>query len=186
MATMGRWALAGLALTLLGGCDQARDRLNPPELHVDQAYVRLAANPDQPSALYFTVKGGPRATRLVDIVTPSALRSEMHESVRENGMVAMRALGHVDIPAKGTVRFAPGGKHVMVWGVSQAAITAGRFPVTYVFQNGDNILFDAAIIRADGSRVAAVATSASAPSTADAGSAATNKDATSAKAHAEH
>ncbi len=151
-----RFALAATMLALLAGCERAADAFNPPELHVTKAYVRLADAPDKPSALYFTVNGGDADTRLVDIITPAALRSEMHTSKRDaEGMMAMVELNFADIPRSRRVEFKPGGMHVMVWGIRDGAIKVDRFPVTFVFTNGDNIVFDANFVNPGQSKAAA-------------------------------
>jgi hypothetical protein len=134
---------AVLALTSLAGCNKAADIINPPELYVDRAYVALAANPDAPSALYFTVHGGTSETKLLNVLIDDALRYQMHESVRSNGMTEMKPLEYAVIPAGKDVVFKPGGMHVMVWGISKSAIAANKMPVIFVFQNGDRIEFDA-------------------------------------------
>ncbi len=138
---------AALALTSLAGCNKATDMLNPPALHVDRAYVKLAANPDAPSALYFTVHGGASDTKLLNVLIDSALRYEMHESVTSGGMSDMKKLEYAVIPAGKDVAFKPGGMHVMVWGISKSAIAANKMPVIFVFQNGDRIEFDAQFVK---------------------------------------
>ena len=148
---------AALALTSLAGCNKAADMLNPPELHVDRAYVALAANPDAPSALYFTVHGGARETKLLNVLIDDALRYEMHESVTTGGMSERKPLEYAVIPAGKDVAFKPGGKHVMVWGISQSAIAANKMPVIFVFQNGDRIVFDAQFVKPDEDATAAMA-----------------------------
>ncbi|NCP10341.1 MAG: copper chaperone PCu(A)C [Sphingomonadales bacterium] len=142
--------IAGTALMAVGlaGCDKAAKTLNPPDLHVDRAYVRLAANPDAPSALYFTVHGGAKDTRLLNVLIDYALRYEMHESAKgADGLVTMKKLEYADIPAGEDVKFAPGGKHVMVWGIDPKVIAANKMPVIFVFQNGDRIEFDAQFVQ---------------------------------------
>lgn len=132
-----------LALASLSGCQKAANVLNPPELYVDRAYVALSANLDAPSALYFTVHGGAKDTKLLNVLIDSALRYEMHESVKTGDMTEMKPLEYAVIPAGKDVAFKPGGKHVMVWGISKRVIEANKMPVIFVFQNGDRIEFDA-------------------------------------------
>ncbi len=156
---MTKWAFAVaglLAVASLGGCQKAADALNPPQLYVDKAYVKLAATPNGPAALYFTVHGGDKDTRLLQILIPSALRYEMHRSMAgADGMAGMERLEYADIPAGKDVQFKPGGMHVMVWGIRPAVVDANAMPVTYVFQNGDRIEFSAEFVNPDGSHVVA-------------------------------
>lgn len=118
---------------------------DPDPLYVDQAWVRLSPNADSPSAAYFTVHGGPEAVELRGVTSQAAQRLEMHESLMEGGVMKMRAITSIPVPAGEAVAFAPGGKHVMIWGVNPAARQAGKLPLTLMFSNGDRIVIDAAI-----------------------------------------
>jgi copper(I)-binding protein len=127
----------GSALAL-GACEK-------PPLYVDQAYVRLSPNPQSPSAGYFTVHGGGEAVVLRDVIAEAAVRVEMHDSMKHNGMVMMMPLESVDIPAKAVVRFEPGGRHLMLWNVNPGVAATGKITLTFLFSNGDRILVDAAV-----------------------------------------
>lgn len=130
--------LPALALLALGGCEKA-------PLYVDQAVIRLSPNANAPSAGYFTVHGGSDPVTLRDVTAEAAVRVEMHDSVTTNGMMAMKKLDSVDIPAKTVVKFAPGGKHLMLWTVNPAVAATGKVTLTFIFSNGDRILVDAAV-----------------------------------------
>jgi copper(I)-binding protein len=127
----------GSALAL-GACEK-------PPLYVDQAYVRLSPNPQSPSAGYFTVHGGAEAVVLRDVIAEAAVRVEMHDSMKHNGMMMMMPIDSVDIPAKAVVRFEPGGRHLMLWNVNPAVAATGKITLTFLFSNGDRILVDAAV-----------------------------------------
>ena len=152
-ATISTIALS-LPLTLclaLGACG------DPAPTYVDQVYVRLSPNKDSPSAGYFVAHGGDTATQLRGVLTDYALKVEMHESMSAGGMMKMAPLSSVDIPAKQTVRFAPGGKHLMLWGVNDIAIGRGKMTLTFLLANGDRLPVDAVIQKPDGSSSASPA-----------------------------
>lgn len=128
-----------LALTACG---------DPAPTYIDQAWVRLSPNKDTPSAGYFTVHGGDAATQLRGVLTDYALKVEMHESMDHGGMTMMMPVTSVDIPAKATVAFAPGGKHLMIWGINDTAINRGKMTFTFLLANGDRLLVDAVIQKA--------------------------------------
>ncbi|WP_313809487.1 copper chaperone PCu(A)C [Sphingobium sp.] len=127
---------APLALTACG---------DPAPTYVDQAWVRLSPNKDTPSAGYFVAHGGDAGTQLRGVLTDYALKVEMHESMNHGGMMKMEPLQSVDIPARSTVAFAPGGKHLMLWGVNDTAIARGKMTLTFLLANGDRLLVDAII-----------------------------------------
>jgi copper(I)-binding protein len=132
-------------IAALAGCDQSKP------VYVDGAYIRLSPNPDNPSAGYFTIHGGSKPVTLRAVETDSAVRLEMHESmVMDGGMMDMKSLDTVDVPAGAKVEFKPGGRHVMLWQVNQQAIAAGKVEFKLVFSNGDRLLVDAVVQRPDG------------------------------------
>ncbi|HEY9580177.1 MAG TPA: copper chaperone PCu(A)C [Rhizorhapis sp.] len=130
--------LLGVTL-LLAACAPAK------VLYVDQAWVRLSPNDATPSAGYFTVHGGEEDVRLLSVISPEVLRVEMHESIDKNGVMTMQPIKGVDIPAQGKVTFAPGGKHLMIWGINAAAKTQGKLPFTFIFSNGERIIYEAVL-----------------------------------------
>ena len=118
---------------------------DPAPTYIDQAWVRLSPNKDTPSAGYFVAHGGDAGAELRGVMTDYALKVEMHESVAQGGVMKMKPVDSVDIPAKGTVAFAPGGKHLMLWGVNDTAISRGKMTLTFILSNGDRLLVDAVI-----------------------------------------
>ena len=123
---------------------------DPAPTYIDQAWVRLSPNKDTPSAGYFVVHGGDAATQLRGVLTDYALKVEMHESISHDGMMTMKPVESVDIPAKSTVAFAPGGRHLMLWGVNDTAISRGKMTLTFLMANGDRLLVDAVIRKPGG------------------------------------
>lgn len=129
------------ATAMLAACHQPADWIQ-----VTNPWVRLAAVPANPSAAYFTLKNGPRDKTLVAVSTPAATRAEMHESMNSGGMMTMAPLKLVAVRAGGEVTFAPGGKHVMLYGLKAAA--GGTVPLTFTFGDGRKITANARVVSA--------------------------------------
>jgi len=142
-------ALAVPALTLTA-CGDNLVAAKP--LNVVSGHIVMGATPDRPAVGYFRVQGGPQPVQLVAVTADLAQRVEMHESVKENGVVTMKPLLRADVPAKGDLMFKQGGKHLMIWGINGAAVRAGKLPMAFVFTNNNNerILFDMVIKPAEG------------------------------------
>jgi copper(I)-binding protein len=128
---------------------------DPAPSYIDQAWVRLSPNKDTPSAGYFVIHGGDAGTQLRGVLTDYALKVEMHESIDKDGMMTMQAVDKVDVPPKATVAFAPGGKHLMLWGVNDTAISRGKMQLTFLMGNGDRLLVDAVIRKPEAAGAAA-------------------------------
>lgn len=118
---------------------------DPAPSYVDQAWVRLSPGKDTPSAGYFVAHGGDAGAQIRGVITDYALKVEMHESVSKDGVMSMQPIDSVDIPAKGEVAFAPGAKHLMIFGVNDTAISRGKMQLTFLMGNGDRLLVDAVI-----------------------------------------
>lgn len=118
---------------------------DPAPLYVDQAWISASSSPDRPSAGYFVVHGGPEDATLRAVQSDVIQRIEMHDSVMEKGMMTMKPIDSVVVPAKSEIAFAPGGKHLMLFGLNPGAVQLGRASMTFFFSNGDRIIVDAKI-----------------------------------------
>ncbi len=145
--------ILGAAL-LLSGCGGANS-LQRQALMVKDVRVATGVTPDRPAAVYFTIEGGPEATRLVSVQAEMAQRTEIHEHAMVDGMMTMRKVPFVAVPALEKVAFKPGGYHVMVWGINPAAIKADRFPMVFIFANGDRIIGEGTFLKPGEDRNAA-------------------------------
>jgi copper(I)-binding protein len=100
---------------------------------VEQAWARASAGAATTGAAYITLKGGAQADALVGVATPVAASTEVHESFTENGVMKMRAVPSLPIPAGTVVTLAPGGYHVMLMGLKQPLAVGQSFPLTLTF-----------------------------------------------------
>lgn len=139
------------AIVLMAACQPARQ-----QIAVDRAWVRLAAVPANPSAAYFTLKGGPKDETLTSVTAPAATRTEMHESMGKGGpstssgqgMMTMTPLKLVAVRAGDSVTFAPGGKHVMLFELKPDVRPGGTTPMTFTFASGQKITVNARVVGA--------------------------------------
>ena len=132
------------AVALVGGCTSTPDT---PQAR--DAWIRLAAVPGRPAAAYFTLAGGKDDDALVGVSTPVASRAELHESMKtDNGMMTMQPLVRVPLPAGGTVKFAPGGKHVMLFGIGDDVKPGASVPMTLTLASGATVETSARIVAA--------------------------------------
>ncbi|MGN7159983.1 copper chaperone PCu(A)C [Sphingomonas sp. SAFR-052] len=134
-----RWA-ALMAAVALAGCQQGPS--------VEDAWVRLPAVPGRPAAGYAIVHGGSGGKDvLTRVASPAVERIELHESMASHGgMMAMRPLDSVRV--KGTVGFGPGGKHLMLFGLSSELRAGGMIPLTFAFGDGSKVTVDAKLVGA--------------------------------------
>lgn len=131
-----RLLLASVLPLVLGTAGCAKQE----ELRVTDAWVRMAAVPNNPSAGYFTVRGGPEDAQLISVSSPVAIRSEMHETMAgHQGMASMQPVTSVPVPAGGVVKFEPGGRHVMFWNINPGIKPPKTMQLVFAFSNGERI-----------------------------------------------
>lgn len=139
-----RLILAALPLSLLAGCGAE----TPAKVAVADAWVRLPAVAGRPGALYFELKGGAEPVRLVAVDAEGAGRTELHETARVSAMMTMRRLDGVDVPVGEALRFAPGGRHVMLFDLAPSLASGGRTRITVRFAKGEPLTAEARIVAA--------------------------------------
>jgi copper(I)-binding protein len=120
------------ALVLLAACHRSAEA---PV--AGRAWVRLPAVGGAPAAGYLTLTGGRKATALVRVESAMVQRIEMHESMGgAGGVMTMKPLDRLDVPAGGTVSFAPAGKHLMLFGIDPAVKPGTAVPLRFGFADG--------------------------------------------------
>ena len=103
------------AALLLASCKPANA---PPAVSVDGAWARATVPGQMGSAAYFTIRNAGGADTLLSVTSPAASAS-LHSTRVNNGVMCMRPLATLDIPANGTVELKPDGTHVMLMDVKQ-------------------------------------------------------------------
>lgn len=131
-----------IAAAALTGCAPEK------QLSISDAWVRLAAVEGRPAAGYFTIQGGPQDATLVSVRTDLAVRTELHETRQVEGGMAMESLDQVPVPALQQVRFAPGGKHAMLFGVNPSVQPGTSLTFTFTFADATRIQQKARVIAA--------------------------------------
>ena len=105
--------LLAWSITAVAGAD---------DLHFDNARVRALIPGQDKTVGYFEVRNeGAEDVELVTVVAATARAAEFHTVIRDGDIMRMRRLEQVVVPAGGTLSFAPGGNHLMLFGVTSLA-----------------------------------------------------------------
>ena len=126
---------------LLMGCDP---RPEPAQVTVEEAWVQLPAVKGRPGAAYFTLRTAHDATRLTGVASPRVERVELHESRMDGGVMRMGPLQDRSL-AGGVIRFAPGGKHAMLFGLDSGLRAGDRIPLTFSFDPAPPVTVEAEV-----------------------------------------
>ena len=128
---------------------------------VTNAWIReLPAN--LPAAGYFTLHNDAKTPiALTGASSPACGSLAMHETRTAGaagsmggmgGMSSMREVARVDVPPGGTIRFEPGGFHLMCMEPKPAIKPGNEIAVTLDFSDGTNITAEFAVRTANGAQ----------------------------------
>lgn len=97
--------------------------------------------PNAPNgAAYFRVENrGGEPDRILSARTDIAEAAELHTHDMQDGMMKMRQVESVDVPAGGEALFKPHGLHVMLFGLKQPLVHGERFDLTVVFEKAGEL-----------------------------------------------
>lgn len=91
-------------------------------------------------AAYFRVENhGANADRIVSVHSPIAERAELHTHEMDGGLMKMRHVHSVRVPAHGAVTFEPEGLHVMLFGLKTPLVGGESFPLALEFEEAGEI-----------------------------------------------
>ncbi len=117
------------------------------QTRVTDAWVRGTVTEQQATGLFAlitSVQGG----KLVAAASPVAGVVEVHEMRLDDGVMRMRAVPALDLPAGKAVELKPGGYHVMLLDLKQPLAAGDTVPVTLVVEsNGkrESVAFTATV-----------------------------------------
>lgn len=85
------------------------------QINVVDPYVRMAPPGAKATGAFMVIKNaGDKDAQLVNANTQSSNITELHNHINDNGVMRMRQVKEIAIPAKGEAVLKPGGYHVML------------------------------------------------------------------------
>jgi copper(I)-binding protein len=101
---------------------------------VSNAWVRATAPGQEVGAAYLDMKSASDA-RLVKVETSAAGSVEIHSMAMKNGVMKMRMLEEMALPAGKTVSLAPGGFHLMLFDLKQPLKAGEKVLFTFIIKD---------------------------------------------------
>ena len=98
------------------------------------AWVRGTVPAQKTTGAFLTLESSEDA-KLVAVSTPAAKSTEIHESRQMQGMMQMRAVDEVPLPAGKRVELKPGGFHLMLVELSRPLVAGDSVPLTLTIED---------------------------------------------------
>lgn len=165
--TFGHYQAASAALVLAGALVAACSGAGTPTpaaggLTVEGAWARTSTGTANAGAAYLVVKNaGTAADALVSVSTPAAGSAQIHETYTlpspsgstmpgasagmSGGMMGMRPVATIDIPAGGSIELKPGGYHIMLMDLKQDLKAGTTITLTLTFEKAAPITVTAEV-----------------------------------------
>ncbi len=129
--------LRGILLALVLSVTPAWAESPASTVTVADATVRVPLPGKNLTSAYFLLHNtGEEARSLVSVSAEFAERAELHEHDTVDGMMRMRQVKSVEIPAGGQVRFSSGGYHVMLFELDRRPRTGDPLYLELTFDDG--------------------------------------------------
>ena len=106
------------------------------QVQVQDAWIRATVPGLMATGMFAKITSATDA-KLISASSPVAAVVEVHEMKLEQGIMKMRAVTALDLPAGRSVELKPGGYHVMLMDLRQTMKAGEVVPVTLVVQGAD-------------------------------------------------
>jgi hypothetical protein len=105
------------------------------QVEVSDAWVRATVPGQKVAAAYMTLRST-AAARLVGVETKAARSAEIHSMSHEGGVMKMRRLDALELPAGQAVVLEPGGYHIMLFDPVKPLTEGQRVSLKLVVEQG--------------------------------------------------
>lgn len=123
------------------------------DVTIHDAYVR-ATPPGAPASAAFMVLENSAGVghQLVAVRSGLGKKVELHNHLMEEGMMKMRRVMKIDLPAGERITLKPGGLHVMFMGLNQRPEVGEWVELTLIFGDGSQITIEIPVRMAKGEK----------------------------------
>ena len=129
--------LGSLVMGLNAGAPHAQSK---GDLEIEKPWARATAPGAAVGGGYLVIRNkGAAGDRLVGVSSPVSARVEIHEMAMEKDTMRMREVKGVDVPAKKSVEFKPGGYHLMMIDLKAPLKQGDKVPVTLRFEKAGEL-----------------------------------------------
>lgn len=104
---------------------------------IERAWIREAPPGAPAMAGFMAIEGGSRDVEIVSASSPDFGRIEIHEMLEEDGMMKMRPLERLEVPAGSRLTLAPGAEHLMLFDAGRVLVAGDTVKITFELSRGD-------------------------------------------------
>lgn len=132
--------LVSLFASGLYACSSDEPEAIDVSVGVEQAYMPALAPGQTTAAVYMKMMNHTDEEKVLNHVeTDVAGMAHIHRNFYEDGVMKMRMVHHLTLAPKETLRFEPGGYHVMLMDIAEPMEPDVTFPLVLHFEKGESM-----------------------------------------------
>jgi periplasmic copper chaperone A len=117
----------------------ASDDVKVGSITIAQPWARATPAVVKNSAAFMTLTNAGAADKLIGVTSDIAKEIQIHTMATEGGVMKMREISALDIPANGKAELAPGGLHIMLIGLKEGLKEGQKFPLKLKFEKAGDV-----------------------------------------------
>ena len=141
------WLLlvAGVASSCVGEVARREPSASAGPISVYDAYAPASVTADVASVYFTVVNTAPQPDTLVGVSVPVGM-AHLHEVITESDLTRMSPVDALPVPARGSLRLAPGGYHVMLANLGVALQVGDTIRVQLEFARAGSLQLPVAVL----------------------------------------
>jgi periplasmic copper chaperone A len=109
---------------------------------IGHPWARATPGAVKNSAAFMTLSAKDTADKLISVSGDVAREIQIHTMITEAGVMKMREIKSLDIPANGKTELKPGGLHIMLIGLKDGLKDGQKFPLKLKFEKAGEVTVD--------------------------------------------
>ena len=106
---------------------------------IDHPWARATPGAVKNSAAFMSFGNKGAADKLISVTGDVAKEIQIHSMITEAGVMKMREIKSLDIPANGKAELKPGGFHIMLIGIPDGLKEGTKFPLKLKFEKAGEV-----------------------------------------------
>lgn len=115
------------------------EEVSTDNLVISDGFSRASPKMAKAGVGFMTITSKGDADRLVSFTSPACNRPELHTHIHDNGVMRMREVEAIDVPAGGSVKLEPGSFHLMCIDLKGQLVEGEMMDATLTFEAGGEI-----------------------------------------------
>lgn len=125
-----------------GGHQEMTVQATAGPLSIGNATARFLIE-GRPGAVFLTIDNKGSADKLLAASSALSQKVELHTHSMDNGIMKMRPVEAIEIPANSMTELISGGHHIMMFDVQPMPEKGSSVPLTLTFENASNVQIEA-------------------------------------------